>query len=265
MTPHTAAGRHRVSQTLLEPGGSAAPPQCSSKASDRPRSDRDSGAGAEAAGQAPREEGPAEEAATAASELFCALCTKQPAMLLDLLRTYGLVSALCQAVALRLGRDPCCFGPMATAAEVQSHGDILHVPGTRPCSSRARLSKQRLEDRDAPPRCTDCTDAAGQREHVSPLCFADTEPCAQAERPAQKALHRNAPGLARVLGAPEPSFVAALQGPPPGSQALLLQMLYTLTGRSLLCAMVLAASGNVPAWAPQQPVRLWGLPSQPCS
>ena len=33
----------------------------------------------------------AEQAATAASELFCALCTKRPAMLLDLLRTYGLV------------------------------------------------------------------------------------------------------------------------------------------------------------------------------
>ena len=53
--------------------------------------------------------GLAEEAATAASELFCALCTKQPAMLLDLLRTYGLVGL--PAAASLADTWPVVFGP----------------------------------------------------------------------------------------------------------------------------------------------------------
>ena len=65
---------------------------------------------------------------------------------------------------------------------------------------------------------------------------AQTCTCSQAAAPAQKALHRNAPGLARVLGADSPVFVAALRDTPPGSEALLLQMLYALTGALLLGA-----------------------------
>ena len=53
--------------------------------------------------------GLAEEAATAASELFCALCTKQPAMLLDLLRSYGLVGL--PAAALLADTCPVVVGP----------------------------------------------------------------------------------------------------------------------------------------------------------
>lgn len=53
---------------------------------------------------------------------------------------------------------------------------------------------------------------------------------AQASEVARKALRHNAPGLARVVGAASPDLAQLLHAPPPGSEALLLLMLHTLTG-----------------------------------
>ena len=52
----------------------------------------------------------------------------------------------------------------------------------------------------------------------------------QARPDARGALHKNAPGLARVLGPEAPALLELVGDPPEGSQPLLLQMLYTLTG-----------------------------------
>ena len=52
----------------------------------------------------------------------------------------------------------------------------------------------------------------------------------QARPDARPALHKNAPGLARVLGPEAEALLELVENPPEGSQPLLLQMLYTLTG-----------------------------------
>ena len=53
---------------------------------------------------------------------------------------------------------------------------------------------------------------------------------AQASEAGRKAIRHNAPGLARVVGAASPDLARLLGCPPPGSDALLLLMLHTLTG-----------------------------------
>ena len=92
-----------------------------------------------------------------------------------------------------------------------------------------------------------------------PATCKDPNQLVQAARLAQKALHRNAPGLARVLGAEEPTFVAALQAVPPHSEPLLLQMLYALTGDQpppLVCSTKgCPTRACVDVWAPTAAVR----------
>ena len=54
----------------------------------------------------------------------------------------------------------------------------------------------------------------------------------QARPTARGALHKNAPGLARVLGPEAPALLELVQSHPDGCQPLLLQMLYALTGEA---------------------------------
>ena len=79
----------------------------------------------------------------------------------------------------------------------------------------------------------------------------------QARPEARGALHRNAPGLARVLGPSEPALLQLVRDPPQGSQPLLLQMLHALTGVSLSPAPPFWSFVWVPLTFLFRVVKLW--------
>ncbi|KAK9793182.1 hypothetical protein WJX73_008046 [Symbiochloris irregularis] len=123
--------------------------------------------------------------------------------------------------------------PAASTAEAQPHGAAGNEAEKQPGADVVMEDEQEQQERRRAAAESEaaqhselfCALCTKRRNLLRPLMLA----YAQARPEARGALHRNAPGLARVLGPPEPALLELVKDHPQGSQALLLQMLEALT------------------------------------